>query len=98
MEPYPKSKAKELHYNEIELDAPSGTRVSFMPFMGIAPNRYRDIFKKGKRKSSGVANRWYYDEPSPMINIITPKYLEYEKFAISTLIGFVSSSGESESS
>lgn len=44
MEPYPKSKAKELHYNEIELEKTSSTKVSFMPFLGISPYRYRDLF------------------------------------------------------
>jgi deoxycytidylate deaminase len=35
IEPYPKSKAKILHENEVELEKPSLSRVSFMPFIGI---------------------------------------------------------------
>lgn len=92
MEPYPKSRAKELHFNEIELEKDNPARVSFVPFLGIAPNRYRDIFSKGKRKSKGVANRWYYEEPCPMIDTLTPKYIEYEKYAISPLLGDISGS------
>src|SRR5690606_14932011 len=44
MEPYPKSKAKELHENEIEIEQESADRVAFLPFLGISPYRYRDIF------------------------------------------------------
>lgn len=89
MEPYPKSKAKQLHHNEVELEKPSSSRVSFMPFMGVAPNRYKAIFKKAKRKSGGVATRWYHGDPCPMIDVLTTKYLEIEKYAIAPLIGTI---------
>lgn len=83
MEPYPKSKAKILHKNEIELDAISAQRVSFIPFMGISPYRYRDIFeKKEKRKSGSLAKKWYYEGPSPMIDVLAPSYTELERYAV----------------
>jgi len=50
MEPYPKSKAKDLHANEIEIEKESKEKVSFVPFLGISPFRYRDISQKEKRK------------------------------------------------
>lgn len=90
MEPYPKSRAKELHYNEIELERKSSSKVSFMPFLGISPFRYRDIFEKGKRKASGTAQRWYYETPSPMIDVSVPNYTRLELFAVSKLVGTVS--------
>lgn len=84
MEPYPKSKAKELHSNEIELDSVNDKKVSFVPFIGISPYRYRDIFeKKSKRKKGSVANKWYYDDmPSPMIDVLAPSYTELERFVV----------------
>lgn len=83
MEPYPKSRAKALHENEIEIEAESSDRVIFLPFLGISPARYRDIFQKGKRKdSSGFAKTWLDDEPRPMLNIFSPNYIELEKDAI----------------
>lgn len=84
MEPYPKSKAKELHSNEIELDYINDKRVSFIPFLGISPYRYRDIFeKKGKRKSGSVANKWFYDDiPCPMVDVLAPSYTELERFVV----------------
>ena len=44
MEPYPKSKAKDLHQNEIEIEKETPGRLSFVPFLGISPYRYSDIF------------------------------------------------------
>lgn len=96
MEPYPKSKAKELHFNEIELETVSLNKVSFLPFFGISPNRYRDIFSKKKRKKDGAANKWYFDDPAPMIDILVPNYTQLELFAIAPLIGEIESDvGES---
>lgn len=87
MEPYPKSKAKELHENEIEIEQESAGRVSFLPFLGISPYRYRDIFQKGKRKKDGVALQWYEESPRPMIDVPAPTYIDLEKWEISQLIG-----------
>ena len=50
IEPYTKSRAKELHPDEIEIEQENEDKVSFIPFMGISPHRYRDIFQKAKRK------------------------------------------------
>lgn len=54
IEPYPKSKAKELHYDSISLlgeegranqdDRPERAKVKFEPFVGIGPRRYFDLF------------------------------------------------------
>ena len=86
MEPYPKSKAKILHKNEIEIDGRSAGRVSFIPFIGISPFRYRDIFeKREKRKEGSVAKKWYYDVPSPMIDVLAPSYTELERYAVSPI-------------
>jgi cytidine deaminase len=86
MEPYPKSKAKELHKNEISIEVPSTSRVSFVPFIGIAPHRYSDIFQKDKRKdSNGNARRWYHSEARPMIDIIAPADSDVEAVAVGEL-------------
>jgi deoxycytidylate deaminase len=87
MEPYPKSKAKTLHSNEIELERASQTRVSFLPFLGISPFRYRDIFQKGSRKKAGKAVVWYHGEAAPMIEVAGPGYLDIELLEIGLLGG-----------
>jgi len=92
MEPYPKSRAKDLHENEIEIEQESQTRVSFIPFLGISPYRYRDIFQKGRRKDAdGTARRWYADEPRPLIDIVAPAYIDLEVMSIAPLVGAIES-------
>lgn len=87
MEPYPKSKAKELHENEIEIEHDSGSRVSFMPFLGISPYRYRDIFQKGRRKKDGVAVPWYNGSPRPLIDVSAPTYVDLEAWELGKPLG-----------
>jgi deoxycytidylate deaminase len=87
MEPYPKSRAKRLHKNEIEIEKSSETRVSFVPFLGISPFRYRDIFEKKSRKSAGKAIMWYRGTPRPLIEVAAPAYLDNEFLEISKLGG-----------
>lgn len=91
MEPYPKSRAKELHQHEIEIEKPSESKVSFLPFLGISPFRYRDIFQKDRRKIGSVARKWYFGEPQPMIEVMAPTYTHLEDIALVRLIGAVKS-------
>lgn len=99
MEPYPKSKAKELHENEIEIEKRSDSRVSFLPFIGVSPTRYRDVFQKGKRKKNGLALRWMAGDPRPLIEIPAITYVDLESFEIRKLEATLRSvEGTSESS
>ncbi|MFC3579694.1 anti-phage dCTP deaminase [Sphingomonas hylomeconis] len=82
LEPYPKSKAKELHNNEIEIEGSSRDKVNFVPFLGITPARYESVFQKSKRKRDGVAVRWQHGGPAPMVEVSSPAYLDYEKLVI----------------
>ena len=90
IEPYPKSLAKLLHANEIEVEGDSAARVEFKPFLGISPARYRDIFQKGRRKDGdGRARRWYHpsNEARPMVDVMYPTYLAMEEYALQPLLG-----------
>lgn len=89
MEPYPKSKAKDLHQNEIEIENETTDRVSFVPFLGISPFRYRDIFQKtSKRKTDdGLAKRWMGCRATPMVENTSNFYLEIEFEQYSQLVG-----------
>ncbi|WP_321380273.1 anti-phage dCTP deaminase [Rhizobium sp.] len=90
LEPYPKSKAYELYADEIQIEADQDpNRVAFIPFLGISPYRYRDIFQKGKRKTGGKADKWYSGEPKPMLEIEFPSYSKVEQWALVPLIGAV---------
>jgi deoxycytidylate deaminase len=98
LEPYPKSRAKELHNNEIEIGKPSSDRVTFHPFLGISPHRYRDIFEKGKRKNAGSAEKWYYGDPVPMIDVFVPNYTRLELFATAKIFGSMAPSNACDGS
>lgn len=89
LEPYPKSRAKQLHSNEIEIEQESPDRVSFLPFLGISPYRYRDIFEKGSRKTGAIAKTWYAsdDKPRPMVPKTLPLYVELEQIEVDKMEG-----------
>jgi cytidine deaminase len=89
IEPYPKSKAKELHQNEIEIEKESPERVSFMPFIGISPHRYRDIFQKTlkRKRADGTAKRWLMDSEKPTIEDSSTAYVEREPEEYLSLLG-----------
>jgi deoxycytidylate deaminase len=89
IEPYPKSKAKDLHQNEIEIEKETPGRVSFMPFIGISPHRYRDIFQKvAKRKrDDGSAKRWLLDSERPNIDNPSTAYVDREPEEYLSLLG-----------
>jgi deoxycytidylate deaminase len=54
VEPYSKSRALELHSQDIALGGPNdGMRVSFEPFRGVAPRRYLELFDLRARERAG---------------------------------------------
>lgn len=60
IEPYPKSLAERLHDDAIVIDpnTPSVDRVAFLPFVGVAPRRYMELFTpgpEGRRRDGRVA-------------------------------------------
>lgn len=48
IEPYPKSLVNELYPDSIRIEGDEcGDFVGFVPFVGVAPRRYQDVFKLG---------------------------------------------------
>ena len=80
-----------MHSNEIEIEKSSSNKVSFLPFLGISPYRYRDIFEKGSRKSGAKAKVWYApdDKPRPIVPETLPKYVELEDIEIDKISGWL---------
>lgn len=86
LEPYPKSYASALHGDSIDVDGNGNSgRVAFDPFIGVSPYRYRDLFEKGKRKSSGLALLWNDGEKRPMIEVYYPSYFQAEVSVVGRL-------------
>ncbi|MDP1563277.1 MAG: hypothetical protein Q8M16_17995 [Pirellulaceae bacterium] len=71
IEPYPKSLVNELYPDSIRIeDGECGAFVSFVPFVGVAPRRYQDVFKVGEinRKSLvKYATGWKAEVASPRL-------------------------------
>lgn len=83
IEPYPKSKALDLHEDSTVLDEKNDKKVVFEHFVGISPRRYRDIFEKSSRRGSdGKLAEWYHSEPMPVLEDKGPSYIWYEESAV----------------
>ncbi len=86
IEPYPKSKAASLYQDSIVVDPLHATKdkVSFEPFVGVSPFRFRDLFKHIKRKNSkGKKTEWSRKNSKPKIKIYTDSYIYNEIYCIS---------------
>jgi cytidine deaminase len=87
LEPYPKSYARQLHSDSIQIeDRSDANKVSFEPFIGIAPFRYRDLFEKGRRKDArGEAKKWKSEPRRPIVGVAIPSHLDAEKYVLAEL-------------
>lgn len=79
LEPYPKSYARELHDDSIRIEGEGPAQgVDFVPFIGISPYRYRDLFERGRRKYGGIAQTWNKGFKRPAIEVYYPSYFAAE--------------------
>lgn len=98
IEPYPKSKAKELHDDAIQLgeSARSCTDphlVPFVPFVGISPTKYSSLFtdkpvysqKVDRKLQNGQAIHWQRARTQLRSSMVSISYVERETRAISRL-------------
>lgn len=92
IEPYPKSKAAELHSDSISLGfSDDKETVHFEPFVGVGPRRFFDLFsmKLGsgyplKRKDgAGRVVEWKPETSRARIQMVPCSYLELELMASS---------------
>lgn len=98
IEPYPKSKAKELHDDAIKLGeeirgCSSSDHVPFVPFVGISPRKYLDIFtvkpiysrEVDRKLRGGRAVNWQRNRTPLRMKMASLSYIEREIIAISKL-------------
>jgi deoxycytidylate deaminase len=99
VEPYPKSKAKELHSDSIEVDADvcDEAKVNFLPFVGVGAPRFMDLFAMGlnsayaiKRKKKGSIEKedWTRANAKLRYPMLRTSYLERETAATKRIIEF----------
>lgn len=95
IEPYPKSRALELHRDAIhaydDAHPPHQDAVRFEPFLGIAPHRYVDLFsltsstgiaRDRKTKTTGERIRWNPRTSLPKVEMLPLSYLDLEARAL----------------
>jgi deoxycytidylate deaminase len=94
IEPYPKSKAEDLHSDAIcfdEVEAKNSGRIPFLPFVGVGPRRYLDLFSlqlttgiaPDRRDAEGKPVLWdKRDHKGPRVPMEPYSYLEREQKAL----------------
>jgi cytidine deaminase len=87
IEPYAKSLALDLHSNAIQLDSEvDPNKIPFVPFLGVAPRNYSNIFAMPDRKQEdGEVIEWVAETANPRVSGSFWSYLEYEKEDLSLL-------------
>jgi hypothetical protein len=78
----------KLHEDAISLDSEVDGKVSFLPFVGIGPRRYFDLFSMAlgpgypiKRKQSGESIEWNAERSQLRVPLLANSYLEREVLA-----------------
>jgi deoxycytidylate deaminase len=110
IEPYPKSRAKELHSDAIMVgsdDAVSSAagaqdRIPFEPFLGIGPRRFFDLFSMKlssgyaieRKNKSGMIDWDFRRDAKPRVPLLPTSYLEREQLISKTLSRIFSPSEE----
>jgi deoxycytidylate deaminase len=93
IEPYPKSRAKTLHGDSITIDAshPTSAKVSFEPFIGIAPRLYMHIFEahETRKHADGSAIDWLKEDKKPRVRRFLSSYHKLETWIVASLECFV---------
>lgn len=92
VEPYPKSRALDLHDDSITLDGEKN-KVAFEPFVGVGPRRFVDLFSMGlgsgrriERKRNGKTIKWNRRNANIRIPNPPQSYLDREKLATADLV------------
>ena len=92
VEPFPKSKAVDLHGDSITLKG-EANKVKFEPFSGIGPRRFFDLFSLGLssgykivRKSGGNTVKFERSSAQLRVPMAPTSYIEREKVVTSGLV------------
>jgi deoxycytidylate deaminase len=92
IEPYAKSKAFTLHGDAISAVADGEKTIPFLPFVGIGPRRYLDLFSLTlgtgdpvERKANGKKFVWERGTAVPRLQMQPISYLDRETLAMSRL-------------
>jgi deoxycytidylate deaminase len=95
IEPYPTSLATTLYADSIVVDEESqGTKVSFRPFVGVAPGKYFSLFRMLERKrKDGAVVAWEPAKAIPRLAGSPLVYIDNEVWELNTLPGLLAEAG-----
>jgi hypothetical protein len=100
IEPYAKSRASTLHPDEISVDRECEGKVPFLPFVGVGPRRYFDLFSLTlstgypvERKKDGKLAKWSRATAAVRLQMKPSTYLQRELLASGDLKRILSSHG-----
>jgi len=89
IEPYPKSKALEMHTDAITTEGKDAEKmVLFRPFIGVGPRQYINLFSmnlsigsqlKRKQTKSGAMAKWERKTAVPRVKMFDKSYREIEE-------------------
>lgn len=95
LEPYAKSFADDLYPDSIDIDQkkPDTDKVMFRQFVGITPQRYKNLFSKSKLKDrSGHVKPWHAETAQPIIEKLDQGHTAREALFQKSIYEVVSSS------
>lgn len=83
VEPYPKSKARELYADSLVVDPPKRVEdlVNFEPFVGVAPRQYLEIFDTStlqRKDAFGRKTEWVKKDAKPRLTRYQNTYRQIE--------------------
>lgn len=92
VEPYAKSRVRELFDDSIAIEKSEGDKVRFEPFIGLGPRRFIDLYGMSlgtgyrlERKTDGKARAWDKKSAQPRVPMLPNSYRERENLAMDTL-------------
>jgi len=89
VEPYPKSKAFELHDDAVTADPAVTEMVRFEPFVGVSPRRFFDLFSMNlsfgwrlrRKDTAGRPVAWEREAAKLRVQMLPMSYLALESIA-----------------
>jgi cytidine deaminase len=96
VEPYAKSLAVELHDDSVQLDlGDDPNKIPFVPFLGVAPRNYNNIFYAApdRKDDNGNVAAWDSTTANPRVSGSFWSYLQYESEDVALLASKLESKG-----
>jgi len=88
IEPYEKSLAPALHDDSIDFNCSNTkdeSKTWFIPFEGVGPKKFLQLFHTGERKLNGVRVKYEKDSAKPNLSVLLDSRTQYESKIVENL-------------